>query len=403
VSSPALFTPGPGLLDAESFQVRYLPLLRTLLNNLSEGILVADAQGTLIHVSSSAERMLGLGPSSGVPSKWSVLGLFHPDEQTPFPPEQLPIWRALKGEEVRDVDLFVLNERVRPGRHLRCQFLPLRDEQEHVIGGVALMKDMGQARQREAEFERHLAERTAQLEVSNRELEAFAYSVAHDLRAPLRAITSFSDAMKEDCSDRLDALGLDYLKRIRGGAQRMSELIDGILALSRVNRASLVSSQCDLSALARSVAEQFQSQFPQRVVRLSIQEGLVDRGDPQLLRSVLENLLGNAWKFTRNRPVAEITFGASQEQGVRTYFIRDNGAGFDMAYQHKLFGVFQRLHAQAEFEGNGIGLACVQRIIRLHGGRVRGEGQPDHGACFFFTLNELPLPPAASIPPGAPA
>jgi light-regulated signal transduction histidine kinase (bacteriophytochrome) len=308
------------------------------------------------------------------------------------------------------VELFIRNENVRPGRHLRCDFLPLRDEQEHVIGGVTLVKELSQARQPEeqvralnAEFERRLTERTAQLELSNRELEAFAYSVAHDLRAPLRAITSFSDALTEDCADRLDALGLDYLKRIRGGAQRMAGLIDGILALSRVTRTALVCTQCDLSSLARSVAEQLQAQSPQRVVRFALQEGLVDRGDPQLLRSVLENLLGNAWKFTRNRPVAEIAFGVSLEQGVRTYFVRDNGAGFDMAYQHKLFCVFQRLHAQAEFEGNGVGLATVQRIIRLHGGRIRGEGRPDHGACFFFTLNELPLPPAASIPPGVPS
>jgi signal transduction histidine kinase len=187
------------------------------------------------------------------------------------------------------------------------------------------------------------------------------------------------------------------LRRIRGGAERMAELIDGILALSRVNRTALSSSRCDLSAMALAVTEQLQAPRPERKVRFSVQEGLVERGDPQLLRSVLENLLGNAWKFTRERPEAEIEFGVTQEPGGhRTYFVRDNGAGFDMAYRDKLFGVFQRLHTQREFEGTGVGLATVQRIIRRHGGRIWGEGQPGLGACFSFTLNELPLPPGTA-------
>jgi light-regulated signal transduction histidine kinase (bacteriophytochrome) len=275
---------------------------------------------------------------------------------------------------------------------------------------MSLVKNLDKASRNEEEkrrklneeLERRIAERTAQLESANRELESFAYSVAHDLRAPLRAITSFTDALTEDCAGQLDATGLDYVRRISGATQRMSELISGILALSRVHRTALVSTRCDLSALARAISEQLQAQSPERTVRFTLQEGLVDRGDSQLLRSVLENLLGNAWKFTRERPVAEIEFGATQEQGARTYFVKDNGAGFDMDYQHKLFGVFQRLHSQAEFEGTGVGLATVQRIIRRHGGRIWGEGKPGQGACFFFTLNELPLPSATAVPNGAP-
>jgi light-regulated signal transduction histidine kinase (bacteriophytochrome) len=247
------------------------------------------------------------------------------------------------------------------------------------------------------QLEQRISERTAQLEFSNRELEAFAYSVAHDLRSPLRSIASFSDALIEDCARNLDELGLDYLRRIRGGAERMAELIDGILSLSRVNRTALSSSPCDLSAMARAVTEQLHALQPERRARFIIQEGLTERVDPQLLRSVLENLLGNAWKFTRERPEARIEFGATQEPGAgRTYFVRDNGAGFDMAYRDKLFGVFQRLHTQREFEGTGVGLATVQRIIRRHGGRIWGEGQPGRGACFSFTLNELPLPPGTA-------
>lgn len=399
-------------LDGELFQAQHRQLLRSVLTTLSEGVSIADARGALLYSSPFTDQLFGVGGMDAAPSQGNALGLFQADEQTPFPVEQLPIQRALKGEEVRDVDMFVRNENVPQGRHVRCHGIPLRDEQGLVIGGMLLVKSLDEGRRSEVEkrrnpdsngeMERRIVERTVQLESANRELESFAYSVAHDLRAPLRAIIGFSDAMMEDCADRLDAMGRDYLRRIRGGTQRMSKLIDGVLALTRVQSAPLVSGRCDLSALARSVSEQFQAQFPERTVRFTFQEGLVDQGDPQLLRSVLETLLDNAWKFTRERAVAEIEFGATQEQGGRTYFVKDNGAGFEMAYQHKLFGVFQRLHAQAEFEGNGIGLAVAQRIIRRHGGRIWGEGQPGQGACFFFTLNERPLPSATVSSPRSP-
>jgi light-regulated signal transduction histidine kinase (bacteriophytochrome) len=281
---------------------------------------------------------------------------------------------------------------------------PMFDEQGQYIGALAMITDITQrraaeeqVRQLNADLERRIAERTAQLEFSNRELEAFAYTVAHDLRSPLRSIASFSDALMEDCADQIDDTGRDYLRRIVGGAKRMAELIDGILSLSRVNSTALTQRQCDLSAMARAVVEQLQTLQPERSVRVTIQEGLVDQGDPQLLRLVLDNLLGNAWKFTREKPEAEIEFSATRdEQGRQLYKVRDNGAGFDMAFRDKLFGVFQRLHTQQEFEGNGVGLAAVQRTIRRHGGRIWGEGQPGQGASFFFTLNEFPCPPGIS-------
>ncbi|WNG57019.1 PAS domain S-box protein [Archangium gephyra] len=274
---------------------------------------------------------------------------------------------------------------------------PVQDESGKYLGSLAMITDISQRRENEqqvrrlnAELEQRISERTAQLEFSNRELESFAYSVAHDLRVPLRSISNFTQALSEDCSATLDTTGLDYLQRIRASSQRMAELIDGILAISRVNSAELVETDVDLSGLARTVAEQLQRWVPERTVRFRIRDGLVDRGDAQLLRLVLENLMGNAWKFTRDRPVAEIEFGTFPGEGHgRVYFVRDNGAGFDMEYQKKLFGVFQRLHTQQEFEGHGVGLATVQRIIRRHKGRVWGEGRVGEGATFYFTLQEL--------------
>ena len=281
---------------------------------------------------------------------------------------------------------------------------PLHDEEGRYVGALAMMTDITRRREAEeqvrhlnAQLEQRIAERTAQLEFSNRELEAFAYSVAHDLRAPLRSISNFTLALTEDCSDKLDATGQDYVQRIRASAKRMSELIDGILSLSRVNRTEFEAVGVNLSALARSITEQLQRWQPQRTVRFLLQEGLVDRGDVQLLRLVLENLLGNAWKFTREKSAAEIEFGATPtEDGKgRVYFVRDNGAGFDMEFRAKLFGVFQRLHTQQEFEGNGVGLATVQRIIRRHGGRVWGEGFVGQGATFYFTLHDPTETPSA--------
>ncbi|MDY7228255.1 sensor histidine kinase [Hyalangium rubrum] len=395
--------PPADLLNEEILQAEHRQLLGSFLTTVSDGVSIADARGTCIYSSPYARQLFGAGGTASAPIQGNAFGLFHADEQTPFESDQLPIRRALKGEEVRDVEMFIRNENVPQGRHVRCDGIPLRDEQGRVIGGVSLVKNLAPARRSEGEeLERRITERTAQLQLANRELEDFAYSVAHDLRAPLRAITIFSDALIEDCSKQLDATGVDYVKRIRGGTQRMADRINGILALSKVNRATLSASECDLSALARVVFEQLQAQDPKRTVRLTVQEGLVDRGDPQLLRSVLENLLGNAWKFTRERPVAEVEFGVTQAQGARAYFVKDNGAGFEMAYQHKLFGVFQRLHSPSEFEGSGVGLATAQRIIRRHGGRIWGEGEPGQGARFFFTLNEQPLPSATTVASGAP-
>jgi light-regulated signal transduction histidine kinase (bacteriophytochrome) len=238
------------------------------------------------------------------------------------------------------------------------------------------------------ELERIVAERTLELENANRELDAFSYSVAHDLRAPLRSVDGFSQILLEDYTDKLDAEGKRHLQRIRESAQQMGQLIDDLLTLSRVTQGELRYELVDLTALARAVLAHLQKNQPPRKAELIISEGLFANGDARFLGIVFENLLGNAWKFTGRCPVARIEVGSRQEKGYPVFFVRDNGAGFDMAYAHKLFGVFQRLHSTVEFEGTGIGLAIVQRIVRRHGGRVWAEGEVGQGATVYFTLNE---------------
>jgi light-regulated signal transduction histidine kinase (bacteriophytochrome) len=226
-----------------------------------------------------------------------------------------------------------------------------------------------------------------ELQAVNKELEAFCYSVSHDLRAPLRSIDGFSQALLEDCYDQLDATGQNYLRRIRAATQRMGQLIDDLLNLSRVTRSDMTVETVDLSLLASSICTELQQSHLDRQVEFAIQSGLLAQGDTRLLRVLLGNLLNNAWKFTSKKAQAQIEFGAMPtESGVPVYFVRDNGAGFNMEYANKLFRPFQRLHGMHEFPGNGIGLATVQRIVHRHGGRVWAEGTVDGGATFYFTL-----------------
>ena len=226
----------------------------------------------------------------------------------------------------------------------------------------------------------------AELERKNRELEAFSYSVSHDLRAPLRGIDGFSQALLEDCKDRLDETGVGYLTRVRAGVQRMGELIDDILELSRVSRTELRRDQVDLSAIVGNIASALRERDPHRAVAIEIQEGLSVCADGRLIRAVLENLMENAWKFTVHAPDAIIEFGADDGDVVAVYFVRDNGSGFDMKYAERLFEPFQRLHSDAEFPGTGIGLATVRRIIERHGGQVQAEGVVNGGATISFTI-----------------
>lgn len=237
-----------------------------------------------------------------------------------------------------------------------------------------------------AELEQRVQERTAELQASNRELESFAYSVAHDLRAPLRSVHGFSQTLMEDLGPTLAAPERDHLKRICGAAKKMGDLIDNLLNLSRLMRVDMKREQVNLSTLAQSIADELHSSDTSRTVTWVIQPDIIARGDKQLLSIALTNLFDNAWKYTGKKAKARIEFCATEQDGETVYYIKDNGAGFDMDYAGQLFGVFQRLHSNNDFEGIGIGLATVQRIIHRHGGRIWAEARVDEGATFYFTL-----------------
>jgi len=278
---------------------------------------------------------------------------------------------------------------------------PVRDPAGRISHFVAIKEDISEFKRMEAarlesearfrdlfeNLEQRVKERTAELEFANREMESFSYSVSHDLRAPLRSIEGFSQALMEDCGDGLDATGREYLTHIQQGGRRMGALIDDLLKLSRTSRSELELCACDLSMLSTEVANVLARGASGNPVALSVQPGMWVRADPSLMRVVLENLLANAWKFTCKREDRRVWVGIEvSAQGEQRYFVRDNGVGFNMAYAGKLFKAFQRLHLASEFEGTGIGLAIVQRIIRRHGGRVWAEAEVGKGATFFFTL-----------------
>lgn len=268
----------------------------------------------------------------------------------------------------------------------------MRDEEGRLHGFGEVTRDMTANKKLEEEMDI----RNAQLEAANQELEAFSYSVSHDLRAPLRGIDGFSQALLEDYGGKMDETARGHLSRVRAGAQRMAQLIDDLLNLSRVTRAPISRETVDLSAIVRTIAEELRSISPRREVEVVVETGIEADADPQLLRIALENLVGNAWKFTSKRDHARIEFGCNRD-GITVYFVRDNGAGFDAAYSNRLFGAFQRLHRMEEFPGTGVGLASVKRIIRRHGGRVWAEATVNEGATFYFTLE--PQGSGKEIPP----
>jgi len=350
--------------------------------SIHESVIVTDLDGKITLWNDISEQLFGIKASEATGKQFlEVIEVVedYPGEtqdrinniKTEGHWQDERLYRTKKGEIWVDVHL---QDIVGNGKH---------------YGRVMLATDITQRKKAEEKLKQamlELEQSSARLTATNKELETFSYSVSHDLRSPLRSIDGFSQALLEDYNDKLDDNGQDYLKRLRGASQKMGELIDGLLKLSRLTRSEMHEEPVDLSTLGEEITNRLQENQPERRAKFVIDKGLTTKGDPQLLRVLLENLLGNAWKFTSNTPRAKIEFGANRNNGKNTYFIRDNGAGFDMTYADKLFGAFQRLHDITEFPGTGIGLATVQRIINRHGGTIRAEGAPGKGAAFHFTL-----------------
>ena len=299
--------------------------------------------------------------------------------------DRLLVWLHLDSELITRVQtakgwLFVVGSAV-------VLYVALRRYERRGRDAVAaLIESRNEVRRVNAELERRVTERTRQLEAANRELEAFAYAVSHDLRAPLRSMSGFSQILRENAPAGLDEKSQHYLQRIHDASLRMSSLIDDLLKLSRIGRSELTARPISLSQIAGEAAAAIRERHPTREVQLEITPGMVVSADPRLLRIALENLLSNAWKYTSHSPQANVSVGTQAGDSGPVYFVRDNGVGFDMKYADKLFVPFQRLHPEAEFPGSGIGLVTVQRIVARHGGRIWADAKPDEGATFYFTI-----------------
>jgi PAS domain S-box-containing protein len=320
------------------------------------------------------------GRPEGIVGDESWTDVVHPDDQK----ECLERWHlATESGSAYEIE-YRLRERTGTYHWFLRRALPVRDPAGRITRWYGTCTNIDTVKHTEEVLRRANVETDA----ANRELEAFSYSVAHDLRTPLRSIDGFSLALLEDNADQLDDEGKSHLARVRAAAQRMAHLIDDLLALSRVSRVELRRERVNLTPVARAIAERLRETDVGRDVEVVVQEGLFAEGDANLLATVMENLLGNAWKFTSHRPKGHIEVGVTSKNGQPAYFVRDDGAGFDMAHASRLFGAFQRLHGVSEFPGTGIGLATVQRIVRRHAGRIWAEGEVARGATFFFTLGQ---------------
>ncbi len=366
-------------------------LSRTL-DSIGDAVIVCDADGRVTRINPVAEALTGW-PQASVVGRLlpEVFTIVHARTRKAV---ENPVARVLReGKAVGLANHTVLIDRHGNEHHIADSAAPIRDAEGRVQGVILVFRDVSEEyrlqetlRRYSDELERSVAERTAELTHINEELESFSYAVSHDLRAPLRSISGFARILQEDYRQQLDEEGRDALDRIERAAGHMSELIDALLVLSRVGRRALRHQPVDLGAMAEEILAGLAAASSERSVSWHVAEGLQAEGDPDLLRVLLDNLLGNAWKYTGRSDQARIEVDAFEDEAGRRWFrVCDNGCGFDPAHADRLFRPFQRLHGE-EYEGTGVGLATVLRIVRRHGGEIRAEGRPGEGACFLFTL-----------------
>ncbi|MGD8594251.1 MAG: PAS domain S-box protein [Gammaproteobacteria bacterium] len=360
--------------------------LRSLANNATDGILV-NKKGKHVFANQHMAEILNTTVDEIIGSDLDYV--VHPSEKDNVVQR---FKRRLKGqnEPIQYETLFTDKKSSEPVPVELTAFISQWDGEP---SGVVFVRDIKQRKQTESELKRYreqlehmVSERTAELEGAIRELESFSYSVSHDLRSPLRSIDGFSQLLLEDYQDKLDEHGIDYLNRVRKAAQRMAQLIDDILLLSRVSRHKLLIAPVNLSDIAEEAAASLAELYPERKITIKIEPNMNTKGDQRLLRIVMDNLLDNAWKYTGQNTDAMVECGCRLDNAHCIYFVKDNGVGFNMQYSEKLFGAFQRLHGIDEFPGTGIGLATVKRIIDRHGGKIWAESKPGEGAVFYFSL-----------------
>jgi PAS domain S-box-containing protein len=366
--------------------------LATTLSSIADGVVATDPENRVKFLNPVAEALTGWCSADAVGRiAEDILTLVSSKtrSQLSSPLRQALLERTTKTTEEK-VDIVGKSGKATP---VDDSAAPILDGAGKVLGGVMTFKDVTEQRQAEeeikklnAELEQRVVERTEQLEEANKELESFSYSIAHDLRAPLRGIDGYSTILIENHTANLGPDGLDCLNRIRAGAQRMRELIDDLLRLAHVGRCAYSRQEVNLTKIAAKVLAELQAAGRDHEAQFLLQEDVTVEGDGALLRIVLENLLSNAWKFTSKVAAPKIELGSYVDSGKQVCYVRDNGAGFDMKHAAKLFGVFQRFHSAREFEGTGVGLSIVERIINRHGGRIWAESAPNKGATFFFAL-----------------
>jgi PAS domain S-box-containing protein len=375
----------------ENRMIRSETYYRTLVETSPDAILIVDAGAVISFASGKAFDLFGAPRTISIIGA-SIFEWIDPEDRDKLRSRLAEIVSERAAPDVREYRL-LRYDRTPFWAEISSALLPAGPDGRKEI--LVVCRDVSERRKAEdeanrltIELEERVRERTALLEAANKELESFAYSASHDLRAPLRGIDGWSLALLEDYGANLDKTGRLYLERVRSEAQRMGRLIDDLLRFSRETRRAINWQKVDISTLAATVSAQLRKTNPDRSLRFEIQPGLTAYGDPSLLRLVLDKLLDNAVKFSVRRSPALVEVGQDDRGGERVFFVRDNGAGFDMAYAGKLFRMFQRLHGSDEFPGTGVGLATVQRIITRHGGRIWAEAGIERGATFYFTLKE---------------